>query len=174
MTNSTAWATRDPQNSSKSGARSTVLSPEELHGGKALFRRTRQPVDEREPIVRRFKRAPRDDSIAGDGATRAAACQSAAYTSHMTGDLAGLPGAEIIERGLADLAAGLPSIEALVVSIGAPKLRQLGLSVPQPLPDPEHQLYLRLAQADPDGAHSKYNALVRRLVSFEHALACVR
>jgi hypothetical protein len=33
-------------------------------------------------------------------------------------------------------------------------------------------LYLRLAAENEDDAHSRYNALVRRLVSFERALAC--
>jgi hypothetical protein len=40
--------------------------------------------------------------------------------------------------------------------------------------NPEHRLYLRLAADDSDSAHSRYNALIRRLVSFERALACVR
>jgi len=42
-----------------------------------------------------------------------------------------------------------------------------------PLPDPEHRLYERLAREDPDSAHSRYNALLRRLTSFESALECV-
>jgi hypothetical protein len=29
-----------------------------------------------------------------------------------------------------------------------------------------------LTRDNPDGAHAQYNALVRRLVSFERALAC--
>ena len=86
-------------------------------------------------------------------------------------NLAGLPGADLVERGLADLAAGQESTEALLVSIGAPKLRSLGLEVRAPLSDPEHRLYKMLASSDSDSAHSRYNALVRRLVSFEQALA---
>ena len=38
--------------------------------------------------------------------------------------------------------------------------------------NPEHRLYALLARDDPEAAHSRYNALVRRLVSFERALAC--
>ena len=41
------------------------------------------------------------------------------------------------------------------------------------LPDAEHRLYERLAREDPDSAHSRYNALLRRLTSFESALECV-
>ncbi len=90
------------------------------------------------------------------------------------GALAGLPGGDLIEQGLSDLAAGRESVPALLVSIGAPRLRQVGVEVVAPLPSPEHRLYLRLHEANPDGAHSEYNALVRRLVSFERAAACVR
>lgn len=74
--------------------------------------------------------------------------------------------------GLRDLHDGVESIEALLVSIGAPRLRLIGLDVPEPVLDPEHRLYELLARDDPDSAHSRYNALVRRLVSFERAAAC--
>jgi hypothetical protein len=60
------------------------------------------------------------------------------------------------------------------VSIGAPRLRQLGLQITDPIPGGEHRLYELLSRTDPDSAHSRYNALVRRLVSFERALACAR
>ncbi|HEX9639317.1 MAG TPA: hypothetical protein VGB99_17415 [Acidobacteriota bacterium] len=88
-------------------------------------------------------------------------------------DWEALPGGDLIRRGLADLAAGTESVEALLVSIGAPRLAMLEVRVPEPrIPDPEHRLYALLARADPDSAHSRYNALIRRLVSFERALAC--
>jgi hypothetical protein len=45
-------------------------------------------------------------------------------------DLAGLPAAERIERGLAELAAGVESVDALLVAIGAPRLARAGLLVP--------------------------------------------
>lgn len=83
-----------------------------------------------------------------------------------------LPGADLVEQGLADLARGVESTAALLVSIGAPRLADLGLRLPPPLPAPEHRLYARLAADDPDAAHSRYNALVRRLVSFERAAEC--
>jgi hypothetical protein len=38
---------------------------------------------------------------------------------------------------------------------------------------PEHRLYQLLAAAHGDAAHSRYNALLRRLVSFERAAALV-
>lgn len=87
---------------------------------------------------------------------------------------AAVPGQDLVDAGLADLRGGIESVASLLVSIGAPRLRRLGLAVPTPLPDPEHRLYQVLAERDPDAAHSRYNALVRRLVSFERALACAR
>jgi hypothetical protein len=84
-----------------------------------------------------------------------------------------LPGADLIERGLADLARGIESVEALLVSIGARRLRDVGIPVERPLRNPEHRLYNVLAADDPDAAHSRYNALIRRLVSFERAAECV-
>lgn len=84
-----------------------------------------------------------------------------------------LPGADLIQAGIQDLRAGKETIHSLLVSIGAPKLRWLGFEVPNPISDPETKLYLRLQEEHGDAAHSKYNALVRRLVSFERAGACV-
>ena len=89
-------------------------------------------------------------------------------------DLQTLPGSDLVQEGLRDLARGVDSVPALLVAIGSPKLRDLGVAVP-PTPDrPEHRLYALLAARSGNAAHSQYNALIRRLVSFERALACVR
>jgi hypothetical protein len=86
---------------------------------------------------------------------------------------AGIPGGELIEAGLADLARDVESVPALLVAIGTPRLRELGVAVPErSVAGPEHRLYALLAANDADSAHSRYNALLRRLVSFERALAC--
>jgi hypothetical protein len=85
---------------------------------------------------------------------------------------AGLPGEELVRRGLADLERGRESVESLLVSIGAPRLKRLGFRVDSPMPSPEHRLFELLRDEDPDAAHSRYNALVRRLVSFERAAEC--
>jgi hypothetical protein len=85
---------------------------------------------------------------------------------------ADLPAAELIRKGADDLAQGLESAEALLVSIGAPRLAKLGIEIASPLPSPEHRLYGLLRSEDADGAHSRYNALIRRLVSFERAAEC--
>lgn len=93
------------------------------------------------------------------------------YTDGMS--LEALPGGDLIQQGLDDLARGVESIPALLVSIGAPRLRRAGLPLPETLlPNPEHRLYEALASTDSDSAHSRYNALIRRLVSFERAAEC--
>ncbi len=86
----------------------------------------------------------------------------------------GLPGGELITKGLADLSRGEETIEALLVSIGGPKLRSLGVEFESPFEDAEHRLYSLLVREHGDNAHGQYNALVRRLVSYERALSCAR
>jgi hypothetical protein len=86
-----------------------------------------------------------------------------------------LPGADLIREGLRDLAAGVESIPSLLVLVGAPRLRRLGFDVPDDTPYfPEDRLYERLAAIHGDAAHSQYNALIRKLVSFERASECVK
>jgi hypothetical protein len=85
----------------------------------------------------------------------------------------GLLGADLVEEGLSDLRAGRETVASLLVSIGAPRLRRLGMDLPSSFAGPEHRLYELLSLSDPDSSHSRYNALVRRLVSFAR-LECVR
>ena len=85
-----------------------------------------------------------------------------------------LPGHELIRKGLRDLERKAASREALLVLIGAPRLRTLALDVPrQPAGSPEHRLYELLEREDAEDAHGRYNSLIRRLVSFERAAECV-
>lgn len=83
----------------------------------------------------------------------------------------GLPGYELVKQGVDDLGRGeMGTIPALLVAIGSPRLRDIGLNLPAGLPDaPEHRLYERLSEENVDAAHGRYNALIRRLVSFERA-----
>ena len=85
-----------------------------------------------------------------------------------------LPGAELIRAGLRDIRDGVESIEALLVLVGAPRLRRIGFDVPDTPYFPEDRLYEKLAAEDSDSAHSRYNALIRQLVSFERAAECVK
>jgi hypothetical protein len=83
-----------------------------------------------------------------------------------------LPGADLVAKGLEDLRDGVESAEAFLVSIGRPRLIRLGFEVPDRFDRPEIRLYEHLAAEEPDGAHARYNALIRRLVSFERAAEC--
>jgi hypothetical protein len=88
-------------------------------------------------------------------------------------NLESLPGADLVKRGAEDLDNGRESAEALLVSIGSRRLRSMGIELSSPISSPEHKLYLLLEGEKGDAAHSAYNALIRRLVSFERAAACV-
>jgi hydroxymethylglutaryl-CoA reductase len=85
-----------------------------------------------------------------------------------------LPGAELVEQGVRDLERGVETVESLLVSIGAPRLRALGLAVAAPIDETELRLYRRLAAEHGAAAHSRYNALVRRLVSYQRAATCAK
>jgi hypothetical protein len=84
-----------------------------------------------------------------------------------------LPGGTLVKQGLADLEAGRETEASLLVLIGSPRLSDLGIRIPVAAPPMvEHRLYHLLARTDSDSAHSRYNALIRLLVSFERAAGC--
>lgn len=81
-----------------------------------------------------------------------------------------LPGNEPIESGVEDLRKGRETIAALLVAAGAPRLKRLAINLPDSLPEnPEHRLYALPERDESDSADSRYNPLIRRLVSFERA-----
>ena len=84
-----------------------------------------------------------------------------------------LPGADLMAKGIDDLRRGELTVEALLVAVGAPRLRTIGLEIPT-IPSlsesPELALYAAVRASGPGDAHSRYNALIRRLVSFERAM----
>lgn len=87
-------------------------------------------------------------------------------------DLRSLPGAQRVERGLADLQHGRHSVEALWLAAASRRLRALGLPVPAPalIPaEPELALYAAL-EAETDDPYYRYNALRAELDSFLAAL----
>ena len=83
-----------------------------------------------------------------------------------------LPGAEIVEQGLTDLGQNRITEFSLLVLIAAPRLRRLGIDVPErPFPRPcEHHLYERLEERLGTAAHSHYSGLLRRIASYARAL----
>lgn len=89
----------------------------------------------------------------------------------MTGPIdSRLPGADLVAKGLADLADGAITEEALLVTAAAPRLRSIGLDVtPAAVEAPLHRLYELIASSGSVDPHSRYNALVGRVVSFARA-----
>jgi hypothetical protein len=81
----------------------------------------------------------------------------------------GLPGGELIDAGLADLAGGVTSRASLLVSVAAPRLRREGVPVTTVEPDADERLYHLLAESEGDLAHARYNALRAEIVSFANA-----
>ncbi len=88
-------------------------------------------------------------------------------------EISTLPGSELVQCGLADYAAGLVTQASCLVAIGWPRLERAGLTLPksasESFPQPEIQLY-QLLGGEPGDAYSRYNSLLRRLISFEQSL----
>jgi hypothetical protein len=84
------------------------------------------------------------------------------------------PAGSLIAAGLRDLRDSVESTAALLVSVGAMRLREAGVDVPPEIEDAERKLYDALAREHADAAHGRYNALIRQLVSFERAVECAR
>lgn len=84
-----------------------------------------------------------------------------------------LPGGDLVRQGLRDAAAGRVTVAACLISIARTNLESAGLlpaySVITFVPEPEHALY-RLLCDEGGEAFSRYNSLLRRLVSFEHSI----
>jgi hypothetical protein len=86
--------------------------------------------------------------------------------------LAGLPGETLVQKGLADLRSGQCTIAACLAAIARNRLVAAGAVADgelRPFPEPELQLY-RLLRREGGDAYSRYNSLLRELVSFEMAL----
>ena len=84
-----------------------------------------------------------------------------------------LPASDLIRQGLDDLVQSRESIPAFLVKIASSRLRRCGISVivsDEEALTADHQLYAMLGREHGNRAHSRYNALLRELVSFERAL----
>lgn len=87
-------------------------------------------------------------------------------------DLSDLPGVEHLAPGIEDAAAGRITIASCLVAMARPRLTHYGFLPPDwrpPMVEAEHALY-RLLGAEAGDPYSRYNALLRRWVSFQHAL----
>ncbi|HZR17755.1 MAG TPA: hypothetical protein VFE51_10545 [Verrucomicrobiae bacterium] len=83
-----------------------------------------------------------------------------------------LPGEELVRQGLVDLGDNRTTDESLLVLIAAPRLRGLGIAIPavRLTQAAEHELYERVEERLGTGAHSYYNSLIRRIVSYARAV----
>lgn len=86
-------------------------------------------------------------------------------------DILSLPGGELVSQGLADSQAGLITPAACLIAIAHGRLLRAGLPIPpeKKISHPEEQLYALLSN-QPGDAYSRYNSLVRQLISFSQAL----
>lgn len=91
---------------------------------------------------------------------------------HVPSDLlSDLPGAERIREGLRDLHENRHSMSACLVRMARPRLAKAGLTPPPEVEETSAEIDLyNLLSHEGNRAHSRYNALVRELISFEHAL----
>lgn len=81
----------------------------------------------------------------------------------------GLPGGDIVDAGLKDLAGGIESAQSLAVSLAAPRLRREGVPVGATLPDADDRLYALLSRTQGDLAHARYLAWLEQMASFADA-----
>ncbi len=86
----------------------------------------------------------------------------------------GLPAGDLIDVGLADVAEERISLESLLVSIAAPRLRREGVPVSVELADPEDRLYMLLSESEGDLAHARYQAYLGQASSFADACRLAR
>jgi hypothetical protein len=84
-----------------------------------------------------------------------------------------LPGADLVKQGLTDLTEGRTTEFSLLLLTAGPSLRRLDIEIPEwPSERPyNHLLYEKLEERmDSNSAYSYYNSLIRRIVSYAHAL----
>ena len=85
-----------------------------------------------------------------------------------------LPGGDIVDHGLADLAAGRVTLQSLLVSLAAPRLRREGVPLGPVHANPEDRLYNLLSRNQGDLAHARYGAYLRQIASFADACRTAR
>jgi hypothetical protein len=82
----------------------------------------------------------------------------------------GLPGGDLIDQGLDDLAADRETRASLLVSLASSRLRREGVPLPKRcFSDGDRRLYRLLGTTEGPLAHARYLALIRQVVSFADA-----
>ena len=85
--------------------------------------------------------------------------------------IVGLPGENLVRRGLSDYQSGQQSVESFLVQIARPRLENCGLLALSDAGELELELKLyRLLRQQGGDAYARYNALLGELSSFENAL----
>lgn len=86
-----------------------------------------------------------------------------------------LPGSALVQQGIDDLFDGTQSVPALLLCSARTKFSSIGIDLPKiDNSQPALSMYEMLAKKHGNGAHSKYNALRRELVSFFRASVLVQ
>ena len=85
-----------------------------------------------------------------------------------------LPGGDLVDSGLAALADGRETVESLLVSLAAPRLRREGVPLGAVHENPEDRLYALLSRSAGDLAHARYGAYLRQMSSFADACRTAR
>lgn len=134
------------------------------------------PEDIRQAFVRLGRRGGRARAARMPPEARRAVARHAATTRWINArfggesfEALGLPGGDIVDAGLKDLAAGIESPHSLAVSLAAPRLRREGVPVGATLPDADDRLYALLSRTQADLAHARYLAWLDQMASFADA-----
>jgi hypothetical protein len=86
----------------------------------------------------------------------------------------GVPGGDIVDAGLADLAADKVTVASLLVSLAAPRLQREGVPLGMTHRNPEERLFELLSRSNADLAHARYSAWLRQIASFADACRLAR
>ena len=134
------------------------------------------PEEIRQAFVRHGRRGGKARAAQMSPEARRAVARQAATTRWINArfgadsfEALGLPGGDIVDAGLKDLAAGIESPQSLAVSLAAPRLRREGVPVGATLPDADDRLYALLSASQDDLAHARYLAWLDQLASFADA-----
>lgn len=136
----------------------------------------RLPVDVRERFRRYGRAGGRKRAARMTPAARTAVARRAAMARWIrqrfgssSFEALGLPGGDMVDTGLAELAHGKTTVQSLLVSLAAARLRREGIPLSSVHANPEDRLFRLLSQSSGDLAHARYGAYLRQVSSFAHA-----